>query len=367
MGDIRQEIRISLGERSYDVVVDWDSLDGLGAALHDVVSGTQVGLISDDSVWPLYGERVSASLREAGFEPVHVVLPAGEKNKNLGTIETILDALLAARFDRGSTIVALGGGVVGDMAGFAASILLRGVKFVQVPTTILAQVDASVGGKTGVDHASGKNLIGAFHQPSLVYVDASTLGTLPRREIVSGLGEVVKHAVIRDADMFADLERDIDALSDRQATSETWIRLIERNCRIKAAVVAEDERESGIRAILNYGHTAAHAIESLGHYDRYHHGEAVLYGMLIAGELARVRGMWTQDEAARQSALVRRLIETTSPEDYSVAEVWQKMLSDKKVVAGTVRFVLPTRIGDARIVGDVSFDEFASAWASMIS
>jgi 3-dehydroquinate synthase len=295
------------------------------------------------------------------------VIPAGEQNKTLDAVAGLLDTFLDARFDRHSTLVALGGGVVGDLAGFAAAILLRGVRFVQVPTTIVAQVDASVGGKTGVDHPRGKNLIGAFHQPSLVAIDVATLRTLPEREVRAGLAEVVKHAVIRDADLFAHLEAELPNYAERSASAPAWVALISANCRIKAEVVAKDERESGLREILNYGHTTGHAVEAIGRYERYRHGEAVLFGMRVAGSLARSRGMWAADAERRQQRLIDVLSVAGPPTDMPLDLVWQYMGSDKKARAGTIRFVLPRRIGEATVVSDVSRAEFDRAWAEALS
>ena len=294
-------------------------------------------------------------------------MPAGEQHKTLDAVAGLLDTFLDARFDRHSTLVALGGGVVGDLAGFAAAVLLRGVRFVQVPTTIVAQVDASVGGKTGVDHPRGKNLIGAFHQPSLVAIDVATLRTLPEREVRAGLAEVVKHAVIRDAELFGHLEAELPKYAERSASAPAWVALIAANCRIKAEVVAKDERESGLREILNYGHTTGHAVEAIGRYERYRHGEAVLFGMRVAGSLARHRGMWAADAERRQQRLIDVLSVAGSPTDMPLDLVWQYMGSDKKARAGAIRFVLPRRIGEATVVSDVSRAEFDRAWAEALS
>ncbi|HDS74551.1 MAG TPA: 3-dehydroquinate synthase, partial [Firmicutes bacterium] len=329
--------------------------------------GKKVALVTDDSVGPLYTHRLIHSLETAGYTVLSVTLPAGEKHKQLGTVERIIDACLEVRFDRNSAIIALGGGVVGDMAGFAAAVLLRGIRFVQVPTTIVAQVDASVGGKTGVDHLRGKNLIGAFHQPSLVYIDVETLSTLPERERIAGLAEVLKHAIIRDAELFRLLESSVDRFADFDATPEEWVALIERNCAIKADIVGQDERESGIRALLNYGHTTGHAIETLGDYDRYRHGEAVLLGMLIAGEIASGRNLLTEPDHKRHNALINRILRVPIPTDYSSSDVWECMLSDKKIRDGVLAFILPTRIGDVTIVRDVKRAEFEAAWDRAIT
>lgn len=361
-----QTISVSLGPRSYPILVGNTILPSLGRIVAPHVAGKQVGIVSDVTVRSLYGEVVKKSLSDAGHTVVEATIPAGEQHKTLATVSRVLDAFLDARFDRESTIIALGGGVVGDIAGFAAAILLRGVRFVQIPTTVVAQVDASVGGKTGVDHPRGKNLIGAFHQPSLVFIDVATLATLPERELKAGLAEVVKHAVIQDADLFARLEAELPQYASRSASPDAWVELMASNCRIKARVVAEDERESGLRAILNYGHTTGHAVEALGAYERYRHGEAVLFGMCVAGALARRRGMWTDREERRQRRLIDTLATVDPPTDLPVSVVWDAMRSDKKVRAGVLRFVLPTRIGDATLVDDVSESEFRAAWDGVI-
>ncbi len=366
MSTAHEQVEVLLGSRTYPIVVGSDILDGIGDALSGLNLGRQVGVVSDDSVRPIYGDRVADSLRKAGYDVTEAILPSGEAHKTLDAVSTVLDAFLDARFDRQCTVIGLGGGVVGDIAGFAASVLLRGVRLVQVPTTVVAQVDASVGGKTGVDHRRGKNLIGAFHQPSLVYADIATLGTLPRRELRGGLAEVVKHALIRDPELFRHLEEKLASYAAFEATPEEWVGLIATNCRIKAAVVSEDERESGLREILNYGHTAAHAMETLGGFDRYRHGEAVLFGMRVAGALALARDMWTEDDLRRQDSLIDAIAPTDRPADMDVRELLDLMRSDKKVRGGVVRFVLPTRIGDVSLVDDISESEIAEAWSAAI-
>jgi len=357
---------VALDARSYPILVGNSILSEFGSALAPYVTGKQIGIVSDQTVRALHGEMVTKSLSDAGYAVVEAIIPPGEQHKTLTTLSRVLDVFLDARFDRQSAIVALGGGVVGDIAGFAAAVLLRGVRLVQIPTTVVAQVDASFGGKTGVDHPRGKNLIGAFHQPSLVYIDVATLRTLPERELKAGLAEVVKHAVIRDADLFAHLEAELLRYASGSASPEAWVDLIARNCRIKAEVVAKDERESGLRAILNYGHTTGHAVEALGEYERYRHGEAVLFGMRVAGVLARRRGMWPEQDERRQRRLVEMLITVDPPADLPVDLVWDHMLSDKKVRAGAIRFILPTQIGDVTIVDDVSRSEFRVAWDEAI-
>ena len=363
MTDATTSLTVDLGDRSYPIIVGHDILDSLTGEISKVVKGRKAGLVSDKNVWDLYGSKVSNILKAAGMNVNAVVLEPGEGNKTLDSVSGILDALLEARLDRQSVIVALGGGVVGDMAGFAAAILLRGIPFIQIPTTIVAQVDSSVGGKTGVDHPMGKNLIGAFHQPSLVYIDTATLKTLPAREVNAGLGEVVKHAVIRDNELFAHLEEHIESYRDMTADGENWNWLISRNCRIKSRVVAADEREHGVRAILNYGHTAGHAMETLGGFDRFLHGEAVLFGMQVEAQLAVRRNLMSDEEYNRQIRLVAHLTgEMDTPWDFSARDIWEAMKSDKKVLGATIRFAVPKSIGDATVLSDVEFEEFSAAW-----
>ena len=369
MNTLSRRIEMEFGARSYEIVIGHETLGNLGDAVAAVARGTQVALITDDVVGPLYGAVASESLEAAGLSVLSITVPAGEGNKTLATVASMLDAMLEARLERTATVVALGGGVVGDMAGFAAAMLLRGVRYVQVPTTIVAQVDSSVGGKTGVDHPVGKNLIGAFHQPSLVYIDVATLATLPERQVRAGMGEVLKHAVIRSPELLELLEDRMPAFLSDGAAPDEWIDLMSRNCTIKARVVSDDERESGVRAILNYGHTVAHAVEVLGGYERFLHGEAVTFGMMVEGRLARGRKLLSRGSLERQDALAKLLLSGTavapSVAEWSAEEVWDAMRSDKKVRAGAIRFSLPNGLGDAGVVENISEREFAEIWASM--
>jgi 3-dehydroquinate synthase len=364
---LTETVTVPLGARSYSIVVGDRILADLGSAVAGVAKVGFAGLVSDEIVWARYGTVVQKSLEASGFSVRPIILAPGEGSKTLGTVASVLDELLDARPDRQSVVVALGGGVVGDIAGFAAAICLRGITFVQVPTTIVAQVDASVGGKTGVDHPCGKNLIGAFHQPSLVYADTGVLTTLPDRDIRAGMAEVAKHAVIRDPRLFCDLEQRAERFLSGLAEPSEWIELIAANCRIKALVVSADERESGLREILNYGHTTGHAIELLGSYDRFRHGEAVAYGMKVAGAIAVARASWSVQDNLRQGALLDRVITTRFPSDYRSNEVWEAMRSDKKARSGKPRFVLPTGIGNAEVVSDVTHAEFDAAWSATIA
>ncbi|MCH2662559.1 3-dehydroquinate synthase, partial [bacterium] len=300
-------IDLAVEGAAYPIFVGHDILGELGSRCSEQGLGRQVALVSDEAVAARYLEPATASLRAAGFQVLEVVYAGGEGMKNLAGAEGILAKMIEAEFDRSAWITALGGGVVGDMAGFVAATYLRGIPYVQVPTTIVAQVDSSIGGKTGVNHALGKNLIGAFHQPRLVLVDTDALRSLPGREAVAGMAEVVKHALIRDEELFSFLEDRLEEVVAMQLDAETLDWLIARNVEIKAAVVSADEREGGLRAILNYGHTIGHAIEAATDYGRYKHGEAVILGLIGAGEIARREGTWTEEERRRQDALLERL------------------------------------------------------------
>ena len=341
-------VPVELGERSYRIIIDRGLLSRTGTILHELGSKGKVGIITDKNLARHYLKPLTRSLVDAGFQPASVILPPGERTKSLRTIERVLDQLVREKFERRSTLLGLGGGVIGDLTGFAAAIYLRGIPFVQVPTSLVAQVDSSVGGKTGVDHRLGKNLIGAFHQPRCVLVDTATLRTLPAREWIAGLAEVIKYGVIADEAFFEFLERNIDRIlrHDEDAVS----RIITRSCEIKAQVVAEDERESDRRRILNFGHTIAHALETMSGYRGLVHGEAVGIGMVQEADIARHLGLGTSEVVER----IRRLMRAAGlPYDMPrmpFARLWDAMQSDKKVLHGTVYCVLPKRIGEVAIV-----------------
>jgi 3-dehydroquinate synthase len=344
-------IRVALGERSYAIEVG-TGLIGDPARYAEHVSGRKAAIVTSTVVAPLYLERVAAALRAAGADVMQVILPDGEDAKTLQTLNLVFDALLSAHCDRRSVIVALGGGVVGDVAGFAAAVYQRGIAFIQVPTTLLAQVDSSVGGKTAVNHPLGKNMIGAFHQPEAVLADVSTLETLPPRELRAGLAEVIKHGVIRDPRFFGWLEANMDRLlaGDPAALSHAVV----RSCEIKAEVVAADERETGLRAILNFGHTFGHAIESGLGYGQWVHGEAVAAGMVMAADLSARAGMIPVIEAERIRTLVARAgLPVVGPASLPVDRYLDLMAVDKKASRGRIRFVLLEKPGVAVIRGDL--------------
>jgi 3-dehydroquinate synthase len=303
--------------------------------------------VTDRHVASHYLQRTLRSLRKAGYDPIPIILSPGEPTKTLATISKILDVLAKHKFERQSLLLALGGGVVGDITGFAAAIYQRGIPFVQVPTTLVAQVDSSVGGKTGVDHRLGKNLIGAFYQPRAVLIDPLTLRTLPRREWVAGLAEVIKYGIIADEEFFSFLEHEIPALL--KLKEAPVIRVITRSCEIKAQVVAADERESDRRRILNYGHTIGHALESLGGYRGLIHGEAVGVGLVQEADLARHMGLCGDEVVERIRSLVQRAGLSEQVRETSFKSIWSAMQHDKKVVGGQVIGVWPVRIGEVVI------------------
>jgi len=362
-------ITVALAENPYPVVIGMGALAGLGVqvAAQGFKTGTKVLVVTNPMVHDHYGGAALASLRAAGFDANVLVLEAGEDQKTPATVGLIHDAAFAHKLERGSLIVALGGGVVGDMAGFAAATWLRGIAVVQVPTTLLAMVDAAIGGKTGVNHPGGKNLIGAFHQPRLVLIDPAVLATLPHREFRAGMAEVIKYGVINDAPLFAELEtaaaQDPEAgLASMEAVGPVLLQtLLQRSAESKAQVVAADEREGGLRAILNYGHTIGHVIETLCGYGTYLHGEAVGLGMLAAGEIACAMGLWQADEQRRQRALVRAAALPLQMPALEPAEVLACLQGDKKVRDGSVRFVLPSAIGAVELRGDVTGEQVLAA------
>jgi len=338
-----RRLTVDLAGRPYDIHIGPGLLDRLGALLQPL-RPTRLLVVTDLCVGPLYAVRAKAALSALASTEVFE-LAGGETAKNMQAVEAVLDALFAIGADRRSVVVALGGGVVGDIAGFAAAIYMRGIRFVQVPTTLLAQVDSSVGGKTGVNHPRGKNLIGAFHQPEAVLADTDTLHTLPPRELSAGLAEVLKHGLLADADYFARVRRDLPLLlaCDETALAEA----IARSCEIKAGIVARDEKESGERALLNLGHTFGHAIEALTGYDRWLHGEAVGCGICLAADLSQRLGLLGRADvdAVRQAVDAARL--PTRIDGLSRAAALESMRGDKKAEAGEVRFIVLERIGCA--------------------
>ncbi len=343
-------LTVELGSRSYPIHIG-PGLLGRPELFAPHVQGRTAAIVTNTTVEPLYAAALEATLRAAGANPIRAVLPDGEAHKHMATLEPIYAALLRSRADRRTVVVALGGGVVGDMAGFAAATYQRGIDFMQVPTTLLAQVDSSVGGKTGINHALGKNMIGAFHQPVAVVADTATLATLPPREYAAGLAEVVKHGAIRDADYLGWIEANAAALLARDPAA--LVHAVRRSCEIKAEVVARDERESGLRAVLNFGHTFGHAIETAMGYGTWLHGEAVAAGMVLAARLSVALGRIDAADAVRLENLLARLgLPVAAPA--IDPERWLELMGrDKKNQGGRITFVLLAALGRAEIVHDV--------------
>lgn len=364
-------VKVSLAERSYDILIGSNVLSQLGSQCQKLNLGSRCAIISDRKVAPLYGRTAVQSLKKAGFEPVLITVPSGETAKSLKSVEMCYDQLAEHRLERKSFIVALGGGVVGDLAGFVAATYLRGIAFVQVATTLLAQVDSSVGGKVGVNLKAGKNLVGAFYQPKVVLCDLDTLDTLPIREFRAGLAEVIKYGIIYDAALFERIERDLEKLKRDSGTltcwwtpdgpsferaktlkrdSDTLTEVIARCCEIKADVVSQDETESGLRAILNFGHTIGHAIEAISGYGKYLHGEAISIGQVAAARLsAQCMGLPNPDVER-----IRKLFENAGlPTKINLSaaqrqKLFAAMKLDKKVSAGEIKFVLAEKIGSVK-------------------
>jgi len=357
--DTTRSVQVNLGERTYGIEIGSDLLDKLGPIARHVVPAARCAVICDQTVADLYAARAITSLQQAGYRSHLLTFPPGDASKSLAQAEKLYDGLAAATVERSDLIVTLGGGVTGDLGGFVAATWLRGVPFIQAPTTVEADVDASVGGKVAVNHASGKNMIGAFYQPRQVVIDVSCLRTLNKRDRTAGLAESVKHGLIRDAAFFAWHEaHTADILHADQAT---LAELIERNCRIKASVVAADERESRLRAILNFGHTFGHAIESQLRYE-WRHGECVSVGMIAACRIGRRRGTISDQDVRRIEALLVQLgLPTRVPAGICTDNLLDWMKRDKKVKAGRIQFVLPNGIGDVRIADDVTEMELRDA------
>lgn len=340
-------IPVPLPHHGYEIHIGAGCLDALGSGMREVLAPSRAALLTDDAVAPQYAPRVEASLRNAGFDPGTVTFPHGEPSKTLETVQDLYNGMFDLGLDRTACVVALGGGVCGDMAGFAAATFLRGIPFVQVPTTLLAMVDSSSGGKTGVNHTRGKNLIGAFHQPRRVWIDPLTLRTLPPREFRGGLAEVVKHGVIRDETYFRFVQDHADAIL--ALDPDRLCEVIAGSCRIKGEVVSQDERETGVRAHLNFGHTFAHAYESLSGYS-IPHGEAVAMGMIAACHLAETLGLATPDVRERIRTLLASLSLPTRAPTFAPEALLASMHGDKKTERGCLRFVLPRRIGMVEVV-----------------
>ena len=356
-----ERLTVTLGERSYPITIA-AGLFNDPASFWPLRAGDQVMLVTNETLAPLYLTRVRQVLEQAGVKVDQVILPDGEQYKSLAVMDTVFTALLEKPHGRDTTLIALGGGVVGDLTGFAAASYQRGVRFIQVPTTLLSQVDSSVGGKTAVNHPLGKNMIGAFYQPAAVVIDLDCLKTLPARELASGLAEVIKYGIILDGDFFDWLEKNLDALL--ALDGEAMAYCIRRCCEIKAEVVAADEREGGLRALLNLGHTFGHAIEAEMGYGNWLHGEAVAAGMVMAARTAQRLGNFSEADTQRVIALLTRAgLPVTGPEAMAPEAYLPHMMRDKKVLAGELRLVLPLAIGKSEVRGGVPHDVVISAIA----
>jgi 3-dehydroquinate synthase len=353
------EIPVSIPGASCRILAGAGLASASGSFVREAGLRGACAIITDENVGRLHGAAVQSSLEQAGYAALMLAVPAGERSKRLSAAENLCDRMIAAGLDRGSFVVALGGGVVGDLAGFVAAIYYRGIPFVQIPTTIVAQVDSATGGKTGVNARAGKNLIGAFHQPRLVLADTATLSTLPDREYLEGFAEVIKHAVIRDAAMLDEL--------DPAAPRPSLAPLIARNIAIKAAVVAEDEREeTGVRALLNFGHTVGHAIENAAGYGRFLHGEAVSLGLAAALEISvRKHGLDPAAAARVRGKLASYGLPLVLPSDLTTADLLAAARRDKKFAAGRIRFVVTPRLGEAFVAEDVTENDIRAAIESI--
>jgi 3-dehydroquinate synthase len=348
-------VDVQTGSHTYPIYIEHGLTAQLGRLIDASKGASRQFFVSSPLVWKLHGKTLTRAMPKT--EPI--LVPDGEKNKQLGTVARAYESLIKLEADRGSGIIAVGGGVIGDMAGFVAATYLRGIKLIHVPTTLMAQVDSAIGGKVGVNHALGKNLIGAFHQPALVAIDPALLETLPRRELRAGLYEVIKYGMTSSRQLFERIEHETDAIFARKA--EALVAIIGESCTIKASVVSIDERETGPRRMLNFGHTAGHALEAITRYKRFRHGEAIAYGMLAAAHLAAARGVMPEADRDALSRMIIKLGPLPPVADLSIRETLEAMKRDKKVVNGTLHYVLSTGIGSWTTVTDVTETELGAA------
>jgi len=343
-------VDVGLKDRSYKIIINRGILKGLGLRIKEF-RPTRVAVISNQKIFPIYEDKIIKSLNDCGLKPEILLVPDGEGYKDILWAYYLHGRLLQAHLDRGSMLIAFGGGVIGDLAGFVASTYMRGIRYIQVPTTLLAQVDSSVGGKTGVNHPLGKNMIGTFYQPSLVFTDVETLKSLPQREFLAGMAEVIKYGVIADRRFFDYLR---DNKEDILGRGDSVMEIIKRSCEIKADVISKDERETDLRAILNFGHTVGHAIETVTDYSEFLHGEAVAIGMCVASRIAHEKGMLRGDEVSEIEDLIQMYgLPVEVPDGIDTSRILEAMEVDKKTRAGKLRFILPETIGRVRIVEDV--------------
>ncbi len=353
-------VQVDLGDRSYEILIESGLLDRVGELLEQHGIHRRIFLISNSQVFQLYGEDLLRQLSDLGCRVNEILIPDGEKHKNLETVEQIYTELISHQADRSSSVIALGGGVTGDIAGFAAATLLRGVPYVQIPTTLLAQVDSSVGGKTGVNHPLGKNMIGSFYQPHLVCIDTDTLSTLPARENQSGLYEVVKYGLICDSEFFEFFETHLEDIQSQ--VTGVLQEVIGRCCSIKARITSQDEKEKDLRRILNFGHTFGHALEAATQYQRFTHGEAIAWGMLVETHLSRLRGFLDASTSERIMQTIRSIGDLPPVDSISIESLMEAMKRDKKHQGDQIIFVLLQDIGTTVITGDIEEDLLGEAW-----
>jgi len=347
-GDSVDEVIVELKERSYPIYFDYEGFDRVGDLIKKHVRSSKTFVITDSNVYPLYFEKIEESLKKSGFDVTHEVIPAGETSKTMEMAQRLLEVAYDSGLLRDSSIIALGGGVVGDIAGFVAATYMRGIDFIQIPTTLLAQVDSSVGGKVAVNLKKGKNIVGAFYQPKMVYIDISVLRTLSKREVLGGLAEVIKYGVIRDFDLFTYVEENLDNIL--RLEKEDLIHIVRRSCEIKAKIVSLDEKEESLRAILNFGHTIGHAIEALTGYEKYIHGEAVAIGMVYEARLAFNLGYIDEGYLERIVNLIKGSGLPTDYEGIEKTDMLNVIKLDKKMREGKINFVLPIGFGKVDIV-----------------
>ena len=333
-------------DNSYDILIDINLLSKIPLDLKKNNIGNKYLIITDSNIEKLFGRDFLQSMRKNGLNAELISFKAGEKSKNLKVFEELIEKVHKLGLDRKSAIIALGGGVVGDMAGFVAACYMRGINYVQVPTSLLAMVDSSIGGKVAVDLSTGKNIVGNFYQPKRVYADVSLIQNLPQKEIINGLAEIIKHALIRDKDLFSFLDKNIEKIISKD--KGTLIKIIKRNCEIKADIVVKDEKESGLRKLVNYGHTVGHALETLTNYGKYSHGEAIAIGMVVAGRIASKMGMLSNGELVRQNNLIKKAGLPIKVPQIDTNKIINELGKDKKVVGGKIEFVLLEEIGKAK-------------------
>jgi 3-dehydroquinate synthase len=347
-----QTIKVETPSKAYDILVEWGGLSQIGDWISETISPCRAALLTDENVWRQHGEQVESSIHEAGFDLTVIVRPPGEGQKCMASVSEIYDSLVEGKLDRQSALIAFGGGVVGDLGGFVASTYLRGIPFIQVPTTLLAQVDSSVGGKVGVNHPMGKNLIGSFYQPEGVLIDPSVLASLPQADLIAGLAEVLKYGVIRDPDLWAYLGEHREKILN--LSQDEIEHIIAVSCQIKADVVSEDEKEGGLRMILNYGHTIGHALEATGGYGSYRHGEVVAIGMVAAAMLSEKMELAPVGLAEKHQRLIGDYGLPVGCKVQNPDQILSVMYNDKKALRGKLRFILASEIGKVEITDEVT-------------